>query len=136
MSAGLVGVGVSVGFGVFDGFGVGVAIGVAVGRAVAVGRGVGEGVGVGRGDGDGDGPIVITGIGVGVASMPRLGSMIAPKVSPGPRLVRGGSDPIATSLGNGEAEPMGTPLAPGRNAWAPRTARMSTIRMIAESRPS
>jgi len=104
-----VGTGVGVGGGV--GFGVGLGVGFGVGFAEAFAVGVGEGEG--DGDGDGEGPSVITGIGVGVASIPRLGSMICTNVSPGPSVTGGPKEPIAIALGSGDADPIGTTPAVG-----------------------
>lgn len=87
------------------------------GRGVGFLLGDGDGDGEGEGEGDGEGPSVITGMGVGVASTPRLGSMIGPNVTPGGRLTGGGSVPIETPLGIGVSEPVGVPAPPGTKAW-------------------
>ena len=59
---------------------------------------------------------MIAGIGVGVASIPRLGSMIGPNVGPGGRLSGGSIDPITSSLGTSDGEPVGEAAPFGWNA--------------------
>jgi len=121
--------------GVRVGFGLGLIVGLTVGLTDGLTEG-GAIEGDGDGDGDGVGPIVITGIGVGVASTPRLGFRIGPKVAPGGRLTGGGSEPIATVLGSGVAEPAGPAVCWGMNTWPASSASTTTIRIVAESRQS
>ena len=112
------------------GFGVGLGVGFGVGFTVGLTDGEGDG------DGEGVGPIVITGIGVGLRSTPRLGLMIGPKVTPGPMVTGGPTDPIATVLGRGVGVPSGPAVGAGMSVCPMMSARTTPIRIVDESRHS
>jgi hypothetical protein len=75
-----------------------------------------------------------------VASMPRLGLMIGPKVvpavSPGAIVGGGPTEPIATALGSGFALPSGPTVWAGASVWPMIRDRTTPMRIVAESRQS